>query len=99
LGWSDSRRRLYDERLRGLEREIFIKRLAYFMGEVNALHPFREGNGRTNRVFFGELARRAKYDLNFGEADPSALLQADIAAYEKDYAPLIGLLTEIVARA
>ena len=31
--------------LRGLEKEDFINRLAYYMGEVNALHPFREGNG------------------------------------------------------
>ncbi len=33
--------------LRGLPRDRFVDRLAYFLGEVNALHPFREGNGRT----------------------------------------------------
>ena len=82
--------------LRNLEREDFIKRLAYFMGEVNALHPFREGNGRTQRIFFAELARRAKYDIDFSKVKPGDLLKADIAAYDKDYSPLIGLLNKML---
>jgi hypothetical protein len=50
-------------------------------------------------VFFAELARRARYGLNFGGVAPDELLSADIAAYEKDYAPLIRLLDEkIVSR-
>ena len=80
--------------LRGLDRKIFIERLTYFMGEVNTLHPFREGNGRTQRVFFEELARRARYELNFGNTDPDTLLEADIAAYNKDYELLITLLDQ-----
>lgn len=78
--------------LRRLERKAFIERLAYYMGEINALHPFREGNGRTQRIFFAELTRRAKYDLDFGKVDGKALLEADIAAYNKNYIPLITLL-------
>ncbi len=78
--------------LRKLERKSFIERLAYYMGEINALHPFREGNGRAQRIFFTELTRRARYDLDFGKVDAETLLQADIAAYNKDYAPLISLL-------
>ncbi len=78
--------------LRKLDRKTFIERLAYFMGEVNALHPFREGNGRAQRIFFTELTRRCKYELDFGGVDGEALLQADIAAYNKDYAPLMSLL-------
>ncbi len=78
--------------LRGLNRKAFIERLAYYMGEINAMHPFREGNGRAQRIFFAEVTRRAKYELDFGRADVEMLLQADIAAYNKDYAPLISLL-------
>jgi cell filamentation protein len=53
-------RELRDEDcLRGLDRGIFVGRLAYYLGEVNALHPFREGNGRAQRAFFGQLARDA----------------------------------------
>ena len=78
--------------LRGLPRGKFIDRLAYYMAEVNALHPFREGNGRTQRVFFDELARRARYEINFSNVTPNELLEADIAAYNKDYAPMVALL-------
>jgi len=85
--------KLRDEKwLRGLDREKFIKRMAYFMAEINALHPFREGNGRTQRVFFEELARRAKYEVNFGNTNPEELLYADIEAYKKNYSPMIELL-------
>jgi len=83
--------------LRGLNRDDFIKRLAYFMGEVNALHPFRDGNGRTQRIFFAELARRAKYDLDFSQVKPNELLEADIAAYEKNYTLLENLLDKMVS--
>lgn len=51
--------RLAQERwLRGLDREGFVDRLAWYLGEVNALHPFREGNGRAQRVLVAELATR-----------------------------------------
>lgn len=84
--------------LRGLSREAFIERLAYYMAEVNTLHPFREGNGRTQRAFFAELARRAHYELNFGNVDPQAMLQADLDAYNKDYDSLIELLGQAVQK-
>lgn len=78
--------------LRGLKCDDFIDRLAYYMGEVNTLHPFREGNGRTQRVFFTELSRRARYELDFSKAKPGELLEADIAAYDKNYSLLTDLL-------
>ena len=84
--------------LRGLGRTEFIERLAYYMGEVNALHPFREGNGRTQRVFFVELARRAKYELDYSQTEPDELLEADIAAYNKYYTLLTALLERMLTR-
>ena len=84
--------------LRGLERTVFIERLAYYMAELNALHPFREGNGRTQRAFFAELARRARYGLDFSVTDPDALLEADINAYNRDYALLTTILDNAVVR-
>ncbi len=84
--------------LRGLAKNAFIDQLAYFMGEVNALHPFREGNGRTIREFFRLLSKSAGYDLDFGSADRDALLSADIEAFDRNYKPLIGILGKIVQR-
>jgi len=40
-----------ESHLRGLEREHFVDRLAHYLAELNAIHPFREGNGRTQRAF------------------------------------------------
>ena len=42
--------------LRDLDREASVARLAYYLGEVNAVHPFREGSGRIQRAFFEQLA-------------------------------------------
>jgi cell filamentation protein len=81
---------------RELDKTQFIERLSYFMGEVNASHPFREGNGRTSREFFRELSLNAGYDLDWGNADKGWLLAADIRAFRQHYAPLITILERTV---
>ena len=81
-----------EHKLRGMQKVQFVERLAYYMGEVNALHPFREGNGRTSREFFRQLSKSAGYDLDFGNIDKNDLLAADIAAFDKDYSLLITIL-------
>lgn len=42
--------------LTGLDTAAFSERAAYYLGEINALHPFREGNGRAQREFINHLA-------------------------------------------
>ena len=51
------------DRLRGLARDPFITALAGFLADVNALHPFREGNGRAQRAFFSQLAHDAGHHI------------------------------------
>ena len=50
--------------LQGLEKRPFVDRLAHYYAEWNALHPFREGSGRSTRELMGEIARRAGYALD-----------------------------------
>ena len=50
--------------LRGLEKTDFVRKLAEHYGDWNALHPFREGNGRATREFIGQIARGAGYELD-----------------------------------
>lgn len=50
--------------LKGLNKEELAKRLAYYLSELNVLHPFREGNGRTTREFIRQLALKNGYKLN-----------------------------------
>ena len=58
------------DRLRGLNREQFIGKVAEFLADVNALHPFREGNGRTQRAFFSQLAHDAGHHIDWVRMDP-----------------------------
>ena len=86
-----------ENKLRGLARKPFILRLAHYMGELNALHPFREGNGRAAREYFRQLSKSAGYELDFGGVATGKLLAADIAAFEGNNAPLVAILGEAVS--
>ena len=54
------------------------KRLAYYLSELNVLHPFREGNGRTTREFIRQLALKNGYKLNLSKVMPEEVLNASI---------------------
>jgi len=47
------------DHLRGRDRDRFVDGLTELLADLNALHPFREGNGRTQRAFCTQLARAA----------------------------------------
>ncbi len=51
--------------LLGLDREHFAQRAACYLGEINAIHAFREGNGRTQREFIRQLAVNAGHTLSW----------------------------------
>ena len=62
----------------GLSKNILAEKLAYYLSELNVLHPFREGNGRTIREFIRELALKNGYVLNLSNVSPSNFLNASI---------------------
>ena len=64
--------------LSNLNKNNMAQRLAYYMAELNVLHPFREGNGRTIREFIRELALKNNYILNLMNVDPAHFLDASI---------------------
>ncbi|WP_432762679.1 Fic/DOC family protein [Adlercreutzia aquisgranensis] len=82
--------------LRDLERGDFIERMAFYIAEINALHPFREGNGRTQRIFANQLARQAGWELNFKAVSPERLYEAYISSMV-DMSDLIDLLNDTVS--
>lgn len=85
--------KLREERyLRKQEFDRFVDNLAYYMAEVHAIHPFLDGNTRTMRLFFQQLSHQAGWHINPSETDDARLLEADIAALDGDYQPLISLL-------
>lgn len=64
--------------LSGLEIDPFSQRSAYYMAELNVLHPFREGNGRTIREFIRQLAYEAGYSLDWRKRDYREIFQASV---------------------
>ena len=77
--------------LQGLSKKDLSERLAYYLSELNVLHPYREGNGRTIREFIRELALKNGYKLNLSKIKPSDFLDASIKSIvdTKDLAELI----------
>ncbi|MEB0276371.1 Fic family protein [Cryobacterium sp. 5B3] len=69
--------------LRGLEPEQFARRIAHHYDQVNYLHPFREGNGRAQRIFWTQIAQRAGYELDWRGITGAANDQASREAMEK----------------
>lgn len=62
--------------LQGLNKRVFVGRLSFYMAELNVLHPFREGNGRTIREFIRQLALKNGYTLNLTKVDAKTILEA-----------------------
>jgi cell filamentation protein len=89
--------KLYSENLlKDLQRDQYVRLLAHYYSEVNVLHPFREGNGRTERVFFSQLVAVAGYRLAWERMDADENLQACIAAYEGDEGALVTMLDNLL---
>lgn len=73
---------------RGMKRLQLIDEVTELYHEINMLHPFREGNGRTQRLFFTLLLRRLGYNINFAECDTDKLMMATIYAAQGVMTPL-----------
>lgn len=87
-----------DRHLRGMSREQFVKRLAHHYDQINYLHPFREGNGRTQRVFWSRIARDAGWPLDWSTITAERNNTASRLATEStDLAPLREMFHEITA--
>jgi cell filamentation protein len=59
-----------------LDAAMFAERAAYFLGELNAVHPFREGNGRTQREFIRELGLKAGHYINWRATTREKMIEA-----------------------
>jgi len=70
--------------LQGLNKLEFVKAITEVHTMVNELHPFREGNGRTARVFLSQLAMQAGYDLDLTQIDKARWNSASHQAMQKN---------------
>ena len=73
-----------DSYLQIFNKEEFVSRLAFHYDNYNYIHPFREGNGRTQRLFWSLLCLNASWDINWTE----------VSGEENDYASKIAAETK-----
>ena len=82
----------------GMAAPEFAARAAHYLCAVNAAHPFREGNGRTQRAFFAELAEQAGHPLDFSRVTAAQMRAASIAGMQGEESPMAALLLQTISR-
>ena len=84
--------------LADLSEQDFISKLAYYMSELNIIHPFREGNGRAIREYIRILALRNDYCIDWYKTSGEDLLEAAIKAVDFDYSYLENCLVKVIEK-
>ena len=85
-----------ERRLRGLNKDDFASRSAYYLAEINAMHPFREGNGRTQREFMSALAVSNSFYFAWEQTNQEEMLQASIKSFHGKLDHLTAILKTIL---
>ena len=67
--------------LGGLQRSDFAVAAAHFLAELNAIHAFRDGNGRVQLAFLALIAFRAGHPLNLERLKPKVFLKIIIESF------------------
>lgn len=67
---------------KGLKKEQFIAHAAQRLTDINIIHPFREGNGRSKRVFFTAWAEHAGFAFDWAKCKEEEWLYADQCAFD-----------------
>ncbi|MER8866892.1 Fic family protein [Mesorhizobium sp. M0751] len=75
----------------------FAIHAAHLLAEINAVHPFREGNGRTQLTFLAMLAEHAGFAFNEDVLDRDRVLNAMIGSFAGNEKALVDLIAEIIA--
>ena len=82
--------------LEGLDRSDFADKAAHFLTELNVIHAFREGNGRSQLTFFTLLADHAGHPIDLGKLDPREMLAAMIASFDGDETELANVIEGLI---
>ena len=95
-GMADVHRRLTRARfLKRLPANDFAHEAGIIIGDINYIHPFREGNGRTQAEYLKQLAEQAGHPLDLRRIEPAAWIEASKASHAADHK----LMAETIQRA
>jgi cell filamentation protein len=81
-----------DKYLVGMAFTSFIEKLAEYYCELNACHPFRDGNGRAQRILFEHIALNCGYQLNFADIAVEQWVNANKHGMACDYRPMVEIM-------
>lgn len=83
--------------LRDMEPDALIDEVAYLYDYLNFAHPFREGNGRTQREFFAQLLAEPGHGPDWSKVDMDGLHSAcHVARTQEDIAPLRAIIAAVL---
>ena len=83
---------------RNISFENFVENIVDLYCTLNMLHPFREGNGRTERIFIAQLIRLNGYDIDFSEIDSDYMIIATIQAAQGVTDNLVKIFSEHISK-
>jgi cell filamentation protein len=86
------------EYFRGLSPGAFAISSAGFLSTLNAIHPFREGNGRTQASFLTLIAARAGHPFDLDNLEPESFLAAMVASFKGNDEPLERQILRLTTR-
>ncbi|MCP3671805.1 MAG: hypothetical protein GY814_15505 [Gammaproteobacteria bacterium] len=85
-----------DNHLKGLTQPQFAEKVATLLLDINAAHPFREGNGRSMQEFANLVANNAGYEVDWAAVDKDRWIEASVAHSYGNSEPMQTLMTEVV---
>jgi cell filamentation protein len=98
-GMHDVHRRLVQSKfLKGLSPNEFARRAGVIIGDVNYIHPFREGNGRAQAQYLKQLAAQAGHDLDLRRLDLALWIEVSKSSHGADYELMARVILQANAR-
>lgn len=80
-----------------LNREELISKSAELFTELNLIHPFREGNGRSQRILFIHLFANCGYNIDWYYVTTDDWINANIAGVEMNYVPMTNIFDKCLS--
>jgi len=80
----------------GVSKSAMPERLAHYFGEINAMHPFREGNGRCQRAYTEMLAKVAGYSIDFSKITEEQMLKASYLSVHRSNDELEKIFGQVI---
>jgi cell filamentation protein len=84
--------------LQGLSAQLFARKAAIFLANLNAIHPFRDGNGRSQIAFMALVAASAGHPLRLSRLVPGDFMAAMIRSFQGDEEPLVEQMIRLLDR-